>query len=375
MSTDPLTVLLGLHVILACGAILLGADAAARGGLAGDWAWAGCLAAASLACLAWIAQSADTQGWTVDLGGPLMTLSVGLFWSGTRRREGQSPRLWLPIASATLVLALGFVPVPPGGSSLLAEGPLLVALVWLVVAGLSLWRTMTSHYLGDITLGLVLAGLTLLYGFRVVAVIRMEGELPNPMTILANSLAAGLAFAMAAAAALAMLAFRNGDVRLRETFEFDPILGVRSPRALARRAEHISEADRNAGQPTAVVIVEIADLAALREAFGLVVAEAASEVVASTMIATSPRGALVGGSLQSPGQFVAVLRHTDEEGARMWARGMARTVQETALRTDHDVVRVGVRTAVASGKEPYLALKAAAREELAELSRLGLLCL
>ena len=59
----------------------------------------------------------------------------------------------------------------------------------------------------------------------------------------------------------------------------------------------------------------------------------------------------------------------------MWARGMARTVQETALRTDHDVVRVGVRTAVASGKEPYLALKAAAREELAELSRLGLLCL
>ena len=302
-----------------------------------------------------------------------MVLSMGLFWSGLRRREGQSARLWIPPASAVLVLGLGQIPALPGGWSVLSEGPLMVALAWLVASGVFLWRSRTSHFLGGITLALVLAGLTLLYGFRLVAMIRMEGELPNPLTVLANPAGAGLALALAAGAALAMLAIRSGDVRVRETFEFDPLLGVRSPRALARHAEMVSQADRSAGQPTAVVIVEIADLAAIREAFGLMVASAASEVVASTMIADAPRGALVGGSLPAPGQSVAVLRHTDDEGARMWAKGLARTIQETALRMDQDVVRVGVRTAVASGKETYGVVKAAAREELAELTELGIL--
>lgn len=356
MSTDPFSVLLMLHVVLACGAVVLGVDAAARGAVPGDRSWTASLAAASLGSLVHaVGVLGAGYRWAEVLWPPCVVLSVGLFWSGLRCRGGAPGRQWLPLVAAGAALTL----LALSGTSqrvLASEVVLLVVLAWLVAAGWQLARSSVSHYLGGVTLAIVLAIMVLLCVTRIVVVSVLGSDVSVSERFLTSPLGAGTGVALAAGGSLAMVALRSGDRRVRDRNQFDPVLGVRAPRALAQHAERAVAAGRDRGLETGVLVLEIRDLEVIRRAYGSPMADAACEMVAATLIATAPRGALVGASAHAAGRFVAVLRHSSLEETRTWGEGVARMVRETALRADDDVLRLALHLGCAVGSDSFLEL-------------------
>lgn len=350
MTIDVVTVLTMQHLIVGVIAAIYLVDVVRRGVTAVDRTWVLGFLGAVLTTLGFLVGAMSQFPWWINpVANGVMTASVGALWSGVRVFCGRTPRLWLPALSGVAVMGAALVHGPDGGEW--AGGLALFVAVggWSLAGVVASVRGSMNRYFGGLILTIALGVGGGFYVLRAIVALTLGFDSLSFERFFDQRTSTVVTTLAVLAGAIGILLLRTGEgaaMRVGDLI-FDPGLGVRTPLGLERRAEEVLTQIRARGQGVAVVVLDLADPATLVDAYGPRMMDAARGVVAAILLERAPRGAVIGASDAAACRFVVVLADGSAESARPWAAEVGRTVRESRVEVDGDVLRLSVRAGVA----------------------------
>lgn len=381
MTLDLLTVLVLQHLIVGVIAAIYVVDVARRGVSAVDRSWVIAFLGAVLTTLGYLVTTlAPHQWWINPVTNGVMVAAVGALWSGIRVFGSRRPLLRLPVLSGLVVAVAGLIPGPDGGTWAGGVPHLLGVALWALAGAAAVARGPMRGYFGGLILGAALGVGGLFYLARTSVALAAGFEsiiFERYFDTRSSSVVTTLAVVAGAIGTLLLRTGESGVMRVGDR-TFDPVLGVRTPQALRRRAAELLEAERARGRGVAVVVVDLVDPSTLTEAYGVRMLEAARALLAATLIDGAPRGALVGADGESECRFVVVLPGATREQALTLVTEVGRSVRASRVQVETDVLRLAVRAGVAAGSDQAggtdlaaVHLEALVRSATAELDHAG----
>ena len=349
LDLDTLLVVSPLIIVTCC--VLYLTSSARRHGVAEvDRCWSLTFVSLLMASVAYLLSGLDSVGVFANAAGnAAFVFALGALWSGVRAFDGRSTRLWLAGVSA---LVAGVAALIPG------QGAGLWAGSWAYFAGLIGWTLLTSLAIwrGELrrypAMG-ALATVSLLYSvFTVVrAIVAYTAGFDSVLFVgaLGSEIATIVGMLVAVVGSFAMITVRAPEAYSERESEirFDPYLGLRTPAALALRAEAIISRTGEDGLSSSVLLIRVRDLDEISSAFGARFARLAFERCADEVVAAIPGDVLAGTLSQAEKTIAVVLPGADAlrtaQVTRMVEdslRGLTMSAQDVELPIVAEVVQV-----------------------------------
>jgi GGDEF domain-containing protein len=297
---DPTTIFLvgGLVIVLA-GITFLLETLLRRNDIVGRL-WSVFFLGAMLAIFAYVVVSFDSANWwAVAVGNGAYVTAIGFLWSGARRANGRASLVVVPIALGVAVVVAALVPGEAGGFWAGSfEMFLGVALVSILTA-VEFARGGLARLLAARVLSVLLGGMGLYYVARAVLFAALGPEHPVFAVYFGTAVSTLVEICFAVIGTI-MLASVQGD-RFSELTEDDAEIGARlhiDGILDATRFRELAETWllRSIRERTTLVLllIDLADLAALNTAFGRAAGDAAIRLTGRIAVTHAPTAALVG---------------------------------------------------------------------------------
>jgi diguanylate cyclase (GGDEF)-like protein len=352
MSLDlPTLLIVTVFVTALVGGLLLFAWLQNRRVEALAW-WGGAMMLAALGATMLISRERFGDPIAIELANAVLFLGYGIFLGGMRRFEGRRvSALWL-VGGACLWLAAGRVPAFQGSAAAQVIFSSLLSTVFTIASAWELWRgrreALMSRYpilavlLLHAALHLLRAPLTLMAHSGV------EHSLLGPAWVMALSFER-LLYIIVMAFLLLGLTKERIEREQRLMARLDPLTGALNRRALFQDGARLLARDRRAGQPSALVLIDLDHFKRINDGFGHSAGDAVLRAlcrVAADHFPGQARFARLGGE-----EFACLLPATTPALARQRAESARAALADMPILANRPQMRVTMSIGIATSEE------------------------
>lgn len=309
------------------------------------------LAAISTALCYLAATSSDALWWFVALGNASSVVTTFAMWNGVRADDGRRPLLGVTAAVSVAVALAALLPGPGGGEWAGGWAVLVGTAAGALLGGIAALRGRLRHDALGRALGGVLLAVGGYYAARTALFLTVGPDSPTFELFVGTGPTMLVVLTLVTAAGFCAVAIRAERARTgrRESLRFDATTGLRTVASFDRLAREAVRTAADAGEPVALVVVRLENVAHLTTAFDRDAADDALVLVVDAVRGLVPSGALGGRDSVSGDVFEVLLPGATTTAAHGWADSVRRSVIATPLAVDGARIRLRVSLGVDGG--------------------------
>ncbi|WP_324653519.1 GGDEF domain-containing protein [Georgenia sp. H159] len=309
----------------------------------------------------------ESVWWFNAVGNAASVVTTFAMWNGVRADDGRRPLLGVTAAVASAAALAALVPGAEGGAWAGGWAVLVGTAAGAGLGGVAGLRGRLRHHRLGRALSGVLLAVAVYYGIRTVVYLTAGPESAEFVRYVGTGPTALAVLVLVTVAGFCMVAIRTDEVHLRraERFGFDPSTGLRTSLTFEPRAEQLLRTAQTAGEPVALIVVEVEGARDLTTGFGPQAAHDALTLAVDSARLLAPPVSLAG--REGADAFVVLLRGLTGAQAHVWADSLRRHVIATPLPVDGTRVRVRLSLGAAGDADcgyDLRALRATARQRL-----------